>query len=89
MAFTEHGAIMAANVLNSLQAVKMSVFVVRAFILMRKELISWSELERRLLKVESILLAMTTTYGIFTRKSGHCFFPRRSPKRQRNGLASC
>ncbi|MDI6779097.1 MAG: ORF6N domain-containing protein [Bacteroidota bacterium] len=30
--FTEHGAIMAANVLNSERAVKMSVFVVRAFI---------------------------------------------------------
>ncbi len=34
-AFTEHGAIMAANVLNSPQAVQMSVFVVRAFIKMR------------------------------------------------------
>ena len=30
--FTEHGAIMAANVLNSRRAVQMSVFVVRAFI---------------------------------------------------------
>ena len=30
--FTEHGAIMAANVLNSKQAVEMSVFVVRAFV---------------------------------------------------------
>jgi hypothetical protein len=45
-AFTEHGAIMAANVLNSPSAVQMSVFVVRAFMRMRtlvsghKELIS-------------------------------------------------
>lgn len=31
-AFTEHGAIMAANILNSPQAVQMSVFVVRAFV---------------------------------------------------------
>ena len=31
-AFTEHGALMAANVLNSPEAVKMSVYVVRAFI---------------------------------------------------------
>ena len=57
VAFTEHGAIMAANVLNSPQAVKMSVFVVRAFVLMRRELISRSELEMRLLKVENLLLA--------------------------------
>ena len=34
-AFTEHGAIMAANVLNSRRAVQMSVFVVRAFLKMR------------------------------------------------------
>ena len=35
VAFTEHGAIMAANVLNSTRAVQMSVFVVRAFLKMR------------------------------------------------------
>jgi hypothetical protein len=34
-AFTEHGTIMAATVLNSPQAVQMSVFVVRAFVAMR------------------------------------------------------
>jgi hypothetical protein len=55
--FTEHGAVMAANVLNSAQAVKMSVFVMRAFVLMKRELISRSELEKRLLKVENVLLA--------------------------------
>jgi hypothetical protein len=33
--FTEHGAIMAANVLNSPRAVQMAVFVVRAFLKMR------------------------------------------------------
>lgn len=56
-AFAEHGALMAANVLRSKRAVQMSVFVVRAFVLMRRELISRSELEKRLLKVENILLA--------------------------------
>jgi hypothetical protein len=35
-AFTENGAIMAANVLNSPEAVRMSVFVVRAFVKMRE-----------------------------------------------------
>ncbi len=35
-AFTEHGALMAANVLNSPEAVKMSVYVVRAFIKQRE-----------------------------------------------------
>lgn len=37
-AFTEHGAIMAATVLNSPQAVEMSVFVVRAFVRLREML---------------------------------------------------
>ena len=35
-AFTEHGAIMAATVLNSQRAVEMSVFVVRAFVQLRE-----------------------------------------------------
>lgn len=56
-AFTEHGAIMAANVLNSPEAIRMSVFVVRAFVKMRETLISRSELERRLIQIENILMA--------------------------------
>jgi hypothetical protein len=55
LAFTEHGAIMAANVLNSPRAVQMSVFVVRAFVKMREMLgdnrhlaEKLAELERRL-----------------------------------------
>jgi len=55
--FTEHGAIMAANVLNSPEGVRMSVFVVRAFVRMRQELVSKTELEKRVLQVENILLA--------------------------------
>jgi len=54
-AFTEHGAIMAATVLNSKRAIEMSVFVVRAFVRMREALVmnqqivtKLSELERRL-----------------------------------------
>jgi hypothetical protein len=35
VAFTEHGAVMAATILNSPQAVQMSILVVRAFIAMR------------------------------------------------------
>jgi hypothetical protein len=55
LAFTEHGAIMAATVLNSRRAIEMSVFVVRAFVQMRQALIvnqhvlsKLSELEERL-----------------------------------------
>ncbi|OGW60219.1 MAG: hypothetical protein A2V83_02350 [Nitrospirae bacterium RBG_16_64_22] len=51
-AFTEHGAIMAANVLNSPQAVKMSVFVVRAFVGLRQMLASNAGLARKLEALE-------------------------------------
>ena len=47
-AFTEHGAIMAANVLNSARAVQMSVFVVRAFLRMRVLLGDKRELAKQL-----------------------------------------
>jgi hypothetical protein len=54
-AFTEHGAIMAANILNSPQAVQMSVFVVRAFIKMRAVLTDTRELARKLASLEKEL----------------------------------
>jgi len=51
-AFTEHGAIMAANVLNSPQAVRMSVFVVRAFVKLREMLATHKELAHKLAALE-------------------------------------
>ena len=47
-AFTEHGAVMAANILHSDRAVQMSVFVVRAFIKLRHVLLESKELRREL-----------------------------------------
>jgi ATP-dependent Clp protease ATP-binding subunit ClpA len=52
-AFTEHGAIMAATVLNSGRAVEMSVYVVRAFVQLRELLASNAELARRLDELEA------------------------------------
>ncbi len=51
-AFTENGAIMAANILNSPAAVRMSVFVVRAFVKMRELLGGTKELARQLAELE-------------------------------------
>ncbi len=50
--FTEHGAIMAATVLNSPRAVQMSVFVVRAFVAMRAALSDSAALARKLAALE-------------------------------------
>ena len=51
-AFTEHGAIMAATVLNSPRAVQMSLFVVRAFLKMRALLGDRRELAQKLASLE-------------------------------------
>jgi len=51
-AFTEHGAIMAASVLNSKRAVEMSVYVVRAFVQLRDLLSSQKVLAEQVAKLE-------------------------------------
>src|SRR5437667_6050186 len=54
-AFTEHGALQAANVLRSKRAVQMSVFVIRAFVKMRETLLGTRELARKLAALEKKL----------------------------------
>lgn len=54
--FTEYGAIMVANVLNSDKAVEMSVFVVRAFVRMREKLTANHILMKRLAEIEKKLI---------------------------------
>ena len=56
-AFTEYGALMAANILNSARAVQMSIFVVRAFAKMREALRGTPELARKLAELEKKLTA--------------------------------
>jgi hypothetical protein len=55
LAFTEHGAIQAATILNSPRAVEMSVYVVRAFVKLRELLSTNRELAQRFEQLESRL----------------------------------
>jgi len=55
--FTEHGAIMAASVLNSKRAIEISVYVVRAFIKLREMLMSQKEFALKLREMEHKLAA--------------------------------
>jgi len=55
-AFTEHGAVMAANVLNSERAVAMSVYVVRAFVKLRE---AWAENKELAKKLEELERQLT------------------------------
>jgi len=52
-AFTEHGTIMLANVLNTPTAIETSVLIVRAFVKLRELLSTHKELERKILELES------------------------------------
>ena len=51
-AFTEHGAIMAANLLSSLRAIEVSVYVVRAFVRMRELAATHGDLAKRLAELD-------------------------------------
>jgi hypothetical protein len=52
LAFTEHGAIMAASVLNTTRAVEVSVFVVRAFVQLRETIAGHKELAHKIVQLE-------------------------------------
>jgi hypothetical protein len=52
-AFTEHGALMAASVLNTARAVEVSLYVVRAFVTLREALATHKEFARRLDALET------------------------------------
>lgn len=65
--FTEHGALMAANVLRSQQAVEMSLYLVRAFVQMRETIMAnatilkrLAEIDRRLVEHDSVLREVIT-----------------------------
>jgi hypothetical protein len=51
-AFTEHGALMAANMLSSPRAVEVSIFIVRAFVRLREVLATHVDLARKLAALE-------------------------------------
>jgi ORF6N domain-containing protein len=81
--FTEHGAIMAATVLNSPRAVAMSIYVVRVFIKMRKELLANSTLEKRLATIEKTLIGHDAALRDLYQKIRPLLLPPpEKPKRQ-------
>jgi hypothetical protein len=55
-AFTEHGTLMAATVLNSPRAVAMTVYIIRAFVKMREDLAANAAILRRLAEIDKTLL---------------------------------
>lgn len=61
LAFTEHGAFMAASLLNSPRAIAMSVYVIRAFVRMREEMAANVGILKRLAEIEKTLVIHDVT----------------------------
>jgi len=85
-AFTEHGAIMAATVLNSPEAVKMSVFVVRAFVRMREHLAANAAILQRLAEIDKTLLEHDQALGTIWRQIQPLLQPPPEPPKRRIGF---
>ena len=68
-AFTEHGAIMAATLLNSPRAVAVSVYVVRAFVRPRELAATHQELATRLAELEDKTGSLSMQHDIFSRNT--------------------
>ncbi len=54
--FTEHGALMASTILSSEEAISMSVYVIRAFVNMREQLMANATILKKLAEIEKSLM---------------------------------
>lgn len=85
-AFTEHGTLQAANILNSPRAVAMSVYVIRAFIRLREELAANTTLEKRLAVIEKTLVSHDSALCDVIQKIRPLLLPPPDPPRKRIGF---
>jgi hypothetical protein len=87
LAFTEHGAVMAASVLNSPRAVEVSVFVVRAFVRLSRVAADQRQLALRLAELESRVTAHDKTLlAVIAQLKRLIQLPAPGPKKRRIGF---
>src|SRR6266571_5335563 len=84
-AFTEHGAIMAANVLRSDRAIQMSVFVIRTFVRMREQVAANATILKRLAEIDKSLLQHDSVLRDIYRKLVPLLQPPPDPPKRRIG----
>ena len=85
-AFTEHGALMAASVLNTPRAVDMSVFIVRAFVQARELITGHKELARRVNALETHLTHHDEKIKLIVQAIKKLMEPKDPPKMRRIGF---
>jgi hypothetical protein len=84
--FTEHGALQAANVLNSPRAVQMSLYVIRAFVKMREALAANATILKRLAEIDKSLLVHDSALRDLYQKLLPLLAPPPEPPRRRIGF---
>ncbi|MFH0908303.1 MAG: ORF6N domain-containing protein [bacterium] len=82
LVFTEHGALMAANVLNSDRAVTMSIFLIRAFVRLRETALTNAELLKRLDHVDGTLLEHDAALRDLYEKMRELLMPAQPSRKQ-------
>ncbi len=85
-AFTEHGALMAATVLNSPRAVAMSLYIIRAFVKMREDLAANTAILKRLAEIDKSLLLHDTALRDIYQKLRPLLAPEPPPPRPEIGF---
>ena len=85
-AFTEHGALMAANILRSERAVQMSVFVVRAFVRLSEHIAANTAVMARLAEIDKTLLEHDAALLDLYRKLLPLLQPPADPPKRRIGF---
>ena len=85
-AFNEHGALMAATVLNSPAAVKMSLFLVRTFVQLREELAANATILKRLAEIDKTLLEHNAALRTVWSQLQPLLTPPPAPPRRRIGF---
>jgi hypothetical protein len=85
-AFTEHGALQAANILRTDRAIAMSVYLIRAFIEQREKLAANAAILKRLAEIDKTLLEHDTTLRDIYQKLLPLLAPPPEPPRKQIGF---
>jgi len=85
-AFTEHGAIMAASILNTRRAAEVSVFVVRAFVALRQSIQEYKEIMQRLADLEIQSFSHGENIKAIIKAIGKLAEPKPVPEKRKIGF---
>jgi hypothetical protein len=86
--FTEHGALMAANILRSSRATKMAIYVVRAFVMQRETIATNAAILRRLAEVDKTLLEHDTALQVLWKRLQPLLAPPPDRRKRKIGFYS-